>query len=156
MAVTQQVARYVAARTLVVDGTGRTLLLEWIDPEDGQRVWFMPGGRIEEGETSEAAALRELREETGLRAAVAGRCLMRLHTRSPRAVRDELHFLVGAGEAAGDASMPDPGTVGSRWWTLDELAHSSELFHPRNVAELLGLVLAGGPPEPLNVEYELE
>lgn len=35
-------------------------------------LWSLPGGRIESGETARAAALRELAEETGCTAAIAG------------------------------------------------------------------------------------
>jgi 8-oxo-dGTP diphosphatase len=34
--------------------------------------WSLPGGRIEPGETARAAALRELYEETGVQARIAG------------------------------------------------------------------------------------
>ena len=34
--------------------------------------WSLPGGRIEPGETARAAALRELKEETGVDAEIAG------------------------------------------------------------------------------------
>ncbi len=39
-------------------------------PREGQ--WSIPGGRIEPGETAAAAALRELREETGVEAELLG------------------------------------------------------------------------------------
>ena len=37
-----------------------------------QGEWSLPGGRIEPGETARAAALRELREETGVEARLLG------------------------------------------------------------------------------------
>lgn len=37
-----------------------------------QGAWSIPGGRIEAGETASAAALRELGEETGVRADLIG------------------------------------------------------------------------------------
>ena len=51
----------------LVDRRGRILLQErdehpMIDPEK----WGFPGGGVEEGETAEAAAYRELAEETGV------------------------------------------------------------------------------------------
>ncbi|AYV45314.1 phosphohydrolase [Caulobacter flavus] len=51
---------------------GREVLLikRGTPPRLGQ--WSLPGGRIEFGETAEAAALRELREETGVEARLLG------------------------------------------------------------------------------------
>jgi 8-oxo-dGTP diphosphatase len=37
-----------------------------------QGLWSLPGGHIEPGEAARAAALREVREETGVEAEVAG------------------------------------------------------------------------------------
>jgi 8-oxo-dGTP pyrophosphatase MutT (NUDIX family) len=52
---------------LLLDDQDRVLLLCFADPATGALLWVTPGGALEAGETHEAAALRELAEETGLR-----------------------------------------------------------------------------------------
>ena len=54
-----------AACVVLIDNQQRILLVKRsVDPKKGQ--WCLPGGFIECGETTEQAARRELREETGL------------------------------------------------------------------------------------------
>ncbi len=55
-----------AARVLVIDKDDRLLLLEGVEPATKRRFWITPGGSLEHGEDYEAAARRELHEETGL------------------------------------------------------------------------------------------
>jgi len=55
-------------RLLVPDSSGRVLILRRaLDSTDGGK-WCLPGGKIDYGDTVEQAAIRELVEETGLRA----------------------------------------------------------------------------------------
>jgi ADP-ribose pyrophosphatase YjhB (NUDIX family) len=60
----------VSAGGLVIDTTGKLgLLIGRRDQKDasGKRIlWSLPKGHIEEGETPEQAALREVQEETGI------------------------------------------------------------------------------------------
>jgi len=60
----------VSAGGLVIDHSGKNgLLIGRIDHKDasGKRIlWSLPKGHIEEGETPEQAALREVAEETGI------------------------------------------------------------------------------------------
>ena len=55
-----------AVRVICFDAEGRVLLLNWMDPTNGIRLWEPPGGGIDEGESPFEAARRELVEETGL------------------------------------------------------------------------------------------
>ncbi len=50
---------------LLFDGAGRVFVARRIDTEE--EAWQMPQGGIDKGEAPEAAALRELAEETGTR-----------------------------------------------------------------------------------------
>ena len=55
-------------RLIVPDASGRVLVLRRAaDSTDGGR-WCLPGGKVDYGDTVEQAAVRELQEETGLRA----------------------------------------------------------------------------------------
>jgi ADP-ribose pyrophosphatase YjhB (NUDIX family) len=64
----------VSAGGLVIDTTGKLgLLIGRRDQKDasGQRIlWSLPKGHIEEGETPEEAALREVEEETGIKSQI--------------------------------------------------------------------------------------
>ena len=50
------------------DLEGRLLLLKREDDKHCGGLWSFPGGKVEAGERPEAAAIRELQEETGLNA----------------------------------------------------------------------------------------
>ena len=64
----------VSAGGLVIDSTGtQGLLIGRIDHKDstGKRLlWSLPKGHIEEGETPEQAAIREVAEETGITSSI--------------------------------------------------------------------------------------
>ena len=50
---------------VVLAAEGRLLLIRRGNPP-AQGLWSIPGGRVEDGESDEAAVLRELREEAGV------------------------------------------------------------------------------------------
>lgn len=71
---TPAVSRRVSARVVLLDETGAVLLLSGSDPaitDAGEgpapRWWFTVGGAVQQGETLQQAAAREVDEETGLR-----------------------------------------------------------------------------------------
>lgn len=59
------ITRVPCVGAVIHDASGRLLMiLRGHDP--GRGLWSIPGGRIEPGETAEAAVVREVKEETGL------------------------------------------------------------------------------------------
>jgi ADP-ribose pyrophosphatase YjhB (NUDIX family) len=149
-----------AARALVVDEADRVLLVRFEFP-DTEPVWATVGGGLEPGETHDEAVRRELLEEAGLDGVDVGSPVWtRTHVFSLGVKWDgqsEVYFLVRTPSFAPRprhswAQLNDEGVTAIRWWTLDEIERSEELFAPRRLAELLRSLLRDGPPaEPVDV-----
>jgi ADP-ribose pyrophosphatase YjhB (NUDIX family) len=144
-----------AARVLLLDDADRVLLLHGRDPHrPGHTYWFTVGGGLDEGESYLEAAVREVREETGL--ALAGAELTgpvwRQVTEFPFAGQwyvQEQEFFVARVPAAGDWSFSRAGfdelesayIDGFSWWSTTELASSDERVYPAELAEVLREIL---------------
>ena len=136
-----------AARVLLLDEDDRVLLIQGSDPAAPElgSWWITPGGGLEHGETPEAAAAREVWEETGIELpAVAGPLWERTETFPFDGVlvtQHELYFTarVAHFEPAGAAltDLEQRATIGMRWWTVDELRATASRVYPENLLDLL-------------------
>ncbi|RSN09668.1 NUDIX hydrolase [Streptomyces sp. WAC 05977] len=110
---------------IVHDERGRILLIRRAN-EPGRGLWSVPGGRVEPGETDEAAVIREMREETGLD--VMPGTLVGNVRRGSYDIHDYACAVTGgtlrAGDDATDARWIDAGTL----IELDEHGHLVELL----------------------------
>jgi 8-oxo-dGTP pyrophosphatase MutT (NUDIX family) len=99
----------------VVLREGETLLVK-VRNLQGKIVWTFPKGHLEAGETSEQAAVREVREETGWACRVT-RELMTVRygfEHAGRSVKKTVHWFVMAPVAR--EGEPDPGEIlDARW-----------------------------------------
>jgi len=141
------------SKVLLLDPDGRVLLFSGTDPAQPRRppIWFPVGGRVDEGETLEEAAVREVEEETGLVVSDLGPVVMTRHVDftfdGDSYDQHEAYFVVRT-----DAFVPDPKgwteteqrvVVCSRWWSLDDLRATDETVYPEGLAGLLRQPVGG-------------
>ena len=153
------VIRRDVARVLLFDQENRLLLLLDPDPECGG-YWYPPGGRIEEGESPEAAARRELNEELGLDVADLGPVVLRRRAqfadRGRRFDQDEWHLLGRVDDPEILSSRPGDNEAGAiaahRWWSVADLRRSGDRFFPEALVEIVERLHSEGPPaEPWDI-----
>ena len=113
------------------------------------RLWYLPAGRVEPGETLAEAALRETLEETGVPIVLEG--ILRVeHTPSPEGTaRVRVIFVARPADRTPPKSVPDSESLEARWVTLSEL--SALPRRGSEVRELFRHVAEGGAVHPLSL-----
>jgi len=138
-----------SARVILLDGGGRVLLFRFALQGDGlpAYAWFTPGGGVADGESLPEAAVRELREETGL--------IVDVHALGPHVAvtsgyadlgwatgmfRDDF-FVHRIDQHEVDTTQFDAierrRYIGHRWWTVTELESTTEVVFPLGLGPLV-------------------
>jgi 8-oxo-dGTP pyrophosphatase MutT (NUDIX family) len=144
-----------SSRVLLLDSGDRILLLrsalDAADPSRGH-AWFAPGGGVEPGEDLAETAVRELYEEIGL--TVSAACLRLVAYTSGHAdlgfvsgvFRDDFFVCRIDGhevDTTRQTSLERGHYQGHHWWSLAELAATSETVYPFRLFDLLTDINAG-------------
>ncbi|WPN32434.1 NUDIX domain-containing protein [Pseudomonas sp. P5_109] len=138
-----------SARLLVINPSRQVLLFHFQHTNDalaGQSHWATPGGGLEQGESFEAAAVRELFEETGLRVANVGasiserRFAMMLPS-GETVLSIERYFVVHTDNERvsreGWTAHEVRVMADHKWWSVAELRATSETMWPERLIEML-------------------
>lgn len=114
-----------------IDGELEYLLVEAHDDRD---VWVLPKGHIEKGETPEAAAVREVMEEAGVRGAIVARAGESEYAVEGKTVRTLFFLMQYEGEVG---QQEERGRTWRRYDDALNLLHFDNLRHVLTQAHAL-------------------
>lgn len=157
-----------AARAVVLGPDDRVLLIRARDPFNPSKgEWLeLPGGGMEPGESSEAAAQREIAEETGLVGVEVGPCVWRHDARFTFAgLRfDQLEHIHVARWSGPAGTVPERQSLefleamafsGIEWWSAGDLAamvtDGGRVIPPWLPEQLPRYLADGAPSQPLHL-----
>jgi 8-oxo-dGTP diphosphatase len=129
------------ADVIVENGPGIVLVRRRNEP----RGWALPGGFVDAGECVEAAALREMKEETGLD--VRLETLLYVYSDPARDPRFHTMTVVFVGQADGEP-VGDDDAAEARAFPLDALPSPIVFDHAQIIADYVHFRTTGQRPEP--------
>lgn len=142
------------ARVLLIDGSERVLLFRGRDPArpDEPPYWFTVGGGLDQDESPQQAAVREMFEETGLQREVADLTGPVWHEVAEfgfdgHSYRQSQEFFVCRVDTwqvdTSAFAEPELRSIDAhRWWTVDDLEATDEVFYPEVLPGLMRRALA--------------
>jgi 8-oxo-dGTP diphosphatase len=138
-----------ASRLLITDPDDRVLLFYFEHRTGalaGQSYWATPGGGVEDGESFEAAAIRELWEETGIQvtevgAQIAQRRLVLQMLDGEYVNEDERYFRIRVADTrlskSGWSANEVACMTAHHWWSRTELEQTTEQVWPEDLLAML-------------------
>ena len=133
---------------VVVRSGDRYLLIQ--EPEaEYEKSWYLPGGRVEPGESLTDAALRETLEEGGLPVRLDGILRVEHTPLSDGSARLRVIFVASPLDDRPPKSTPDEHSLAAAWTTLDELSRIS--LRGPDVQRYISALAEGAPVHPLGI-----
>lgn len=156
-----EVIKRKACRAILFTPEKQVLLIQVHNPEGKWVGWITPGGGMDIGEDEVTALKRELVEELGLASFELGQKIWtRFHAfpwQGKRVEQQEVYYYIPIRLFTPKPQL-NPHVFEMldlkefRWWSLEDIKRSKEVFAPRKLYQLLNDIdINGFPNEPINV-----
>jgi 8-oxo-dGTP pyrophosphatase MutT (NUDIX family) len=142
-------------RAVLLTPDREVLLIRIREPGTGWTAWITPGGGVEDGESPEDTLRREMHEETGLTEFELGPHLWDRDFTAPwegKVYRQIESFWLIQTPRFEPTLDHQPSAIELRafrrfrWWSIEEIEESEEIFVPLRMGELLRDLVENGPP----------